>query len=46
MALTLMLASGGIAHVVDMKAFLYGKFVDGIKGHADKRKCDWICGVS
>ncbi len=32
MALTLMLASGGIAHVVDVKgAFLYGKFEDGEK---------------
>ncbi len=32
LALTLMLASGGIAHVVDMKgAFLYGEFEDGEK---------------
>jgi hypothetical protein len=32
MALTLMIASGGIAHVVNMKgAFLCGKFEDGEK---------------
>jgi hypothetical protein len=32
MALTLMLASGGISHVVDVKgAFCYGKFDDGEK---------------
>ena len=31
-ALTLILASGGIAHVIDVKgAFLYGKFDDGEK---------------
>jgi hypothetical protein len=32
MALNLMLANGGIAHVVNVKgAFLYGKFEDGKK---------------
>ena len=32
LVLTLMLASGGIAHVVNVKgAFLYGKFEDGEK---------------
>ncbi len=32
MVLSLMLASGGIAHVVDIKrAFLYGKFSNGEK---------------